>query len=381
MSHSRTILCIALLASACSTVKRKDVVWPPPPETARIKFVTAFRSEEDLDDSGFKRFTRSVLGTDTNVRLSQPMGVAISPDGERIYVADSRGSQVVVADVKNNKMSRFTPDQGGFMSPFNVAVDAEENVYVSDAQAKSVSAYRKTGERLWSVTGDLERPTGLALDEARKILYVADSSRVMYDTHRVFAYDLQGHRLRQVGGQRGSDPGEFNFPLYLAVDRDGNLFVGDTMNFRIQVFDKDGQFVRQYGEHGDSPGDFSRLKGLAFDGFGNLYAADGDHSVVQLFNREFQPLMFFGGLANMLEYFDIPSCVAIDRKINRIYVCNEQNPRVNVYDLVNTKADDSLAPAIPPEGSPAAGASPATAPSALVPAPPAAAPSSPPPTK
>ena len=371
MKFPRALVWTALLATACSGVqKKKDVVWPPPPEVARVKFVTAFQSEADLDDSGFKRFARAVLGTDTNIRLSQPMGLGLSPDGDRLYVADARGGQLVVFDFRKQKVSRFTPDLGGFQAPFNVAVDAQENIYVSDPPTKTVSAYKKTGERLWAVSGDLERPTGLALDETRKLLYVADSSRVLYDTHRVLAYDLQGHRLRQVGQQRGSDPGEFNFPLYLAVDPDGNLYVGDSMNFRVQVFDKEGQFLRQYGEHGDSPGTFSRLKGLAFDGFGNFYTVDGMQGVVQIFNREFQPLMFFGGRANMLEYFDIPSCIAIDKKINRIYVCNEQNPRVNAYDLVNTKASDSYDAAVPPN----AGSAPDGQPDAQSPAvPPSAA--------
>jgi len=116
------------------------------------------------------------------------------------------------------------------------------------------------------------------------------------------------------------------------------------MNFRIQVFDRDGNFLMKYGEHGDSPGSFARIKGLAFDSFGNLYVADGQHSVVQIFNRDFDPLLFFGGFAPVLEYFDIPSCVAIDPRINRIYVCNEHNARVNVYDLLNTSAEDSQRP-------------------------------------
>lgn len=358
MRLPRALILLVPLAAACASApKYKEVVWPPPPETPRIKFVTTFATEQDLENSSFKRFTQAVLGTENALRISQPMGIGISPDGERLYIADSRGGQVVIADLKNKKMSRFTPDQGSFSSPFNVVVDRQENLYVSDAGGKSVSCFRKTGERLWAVSGDLERPTGLALDEERKILYVADTSRVMYDTHRVFAYDLQGHRLRQVGGSRGSDPGEFNFPLYLAVDKAGNLYVSDTMNFRIQVFDKDGQFLRQYGEQGDSPGTFARMKGLAFDGFGNLYSVDGQNAVVQLFNPEFQPLMYFGGRTNALEFFDIPSCISIDPKINRIYVCNEQNARINVYDLINTRAADSFDPSLPPEGGAAPGGS------------------------
>jgi hypothetical protein len=53
------------------------------------------------------------------------------------------------------------------------------------------------------------------------------------------------------------------------------------------------------------------------------------------------PLMFFGGYAQKLEYFDVPSGIAIDPRRNRIYVCNEFVARINVYELINTTADDS----------------------------------------
>jgi DNA-binding beta-propeller fold protein YncE len=178
---------------------------------------------------------------------------------------------------------------------------------------------------------------------------VADSARHGSDKHRVLAYDLDGHKLRELGPKegapgRGNGDGQFYFPSYVSVDRNGMVYVGDTMNFRIQVFGPDGKFARKFGEGGDGPGTFQRIKGLAFDSFGNLYVVDGGHANVQLFNKDFQVLMFFGGSAPKLEYFDVPSGIAIDPKTNRIYVCNEYLARVNVYELVNTSETDSISP-------------------------------------
>lgn len=337
-------LAAALLLAACAGTKpKKDVVWPDPPEKPRIKFVTSFASNDTLDESGWAKFKRGVLGGGDPLSMRQPMGLALSDDGQRLYVADFGAQTVFLVDLKERKLSHFTQNQG-FAMPFNVVLDAEENVYVSDSGAKSVTAYTRKGEKLWSVQKELERPTGLAMDRARKVLYVVDSGTQPSQNHRVFAYDLRGLRIREIGGGKGPDDAQFHFPVYAAVDRDGKLYVGDTMNFRIQVFDRDGNFLLKYGEHGDSPGSFSRIKGIAFDSFGNIYVADGQHSVVQIFNRDFDPLLFFGGFAPVLEYFDIPSCVAIDPRINRIYVCNEHNARVNVYDLLNTTAEDSTRP-------------------------------------
>ncbi len=346
---------LAAAAAACAhKPPRPEVVWPAPPEKPRIKFVTAFRGTDDLDTSGWRSFTKALLGASQDETFPlQPMGIAVSEDGRRVYVADYKGGQIVLADLEDRKVSRFAPDQP-LRLPFNVALDADENVYVSDAGARVIYVLDRKGRRLGAIgQSALERPTGLALDRKRRVLYVTDCGGRDSSTHRVVAFDLDGKLLREVGRGKGTEEGQFYFPTYLAVGPDGSLYVADTLNFRIQVFDPGGRFLRQYGEPGNTPGTFSKLKGLAFDGFGNLYAVEADASVVQIFNSRFEPLMWFGGFAAALEYFDIPSCIAIEPRENRIYVCNEHYGRVNVYQLVNPAAADSFlstpAPAAAPD--------------------------------
>jgi DNA-binding beta-propeller fold protein YncE len=254
----------------------------------------------------------------------------------------------MVADLAKSRLSTFADDLNG--RPFNVALDAAENVYITESVGQAgVAVFRKSGEllRRFGAVEGIERPTGIAIDRQRHLVYVTDSSVQRSQNHRVMVYDEEGKFLRQIGGgpgrsPRGSGDGQFHFPTYLAVRSDGRLFVADTMNFRIQSFDPSGAFVSKFGEAGDSPGAFYRIKGLAFDGFDNLYVADGEHSAVQIFNGDGQFLMFFGGFQpSLLEYFDVPGGVAIHRPTNHIYVGNEYNARVNVYELVNTTAEDS----------------------------------------
>ena len=345
MRNAIVLAVFAVTAFGCATKEiGKPVVWPDPPETPRIRFVTAFRHNDELDLSGWARFSRGVFGGSHDPGLAQPMGVAVSDDGKRVYVADFALSKVMVADFDAKTFKPFAPDEN-VGKPFNVALDADENVYISDEVGRQVWVFSKKGEKLRAIGKDLERPTGIAIDRARKVLYVSDSSRRKSDKHQVRAYDLEGKFLYALGtGKKGDADGDVYFPTYLAVNKDGEVFVADTMNFRIEVFGPDGKFRRKFGENGDGPGMFARIKGLAFDGFGNLYVVDGDHSNVQIFNSAFQVLMFFGGYARKIEYFDIPSGIAIDPRTNRIYVCNEFISRVNVYELINTKAEDSAAP-------------------------------------
>ena len=348
----RTLLLVSLVSLACAHATVKPVEWPDPPDPPRIRFVQAFSHSDDLDQSGWASTRRSVFGGSNGPALSQPMGLAISEDGKRIYIADYSLGAVLLVNLEAHSMQPFAADEP-MGKPFNVALDAEENVYVSDpVGAAGVRVFSRAGKPLLLIGAkQLERPTGIAIDRERKLLYVSDTSKRKSENHRVRVFDLAGKWLRDLGAvegrpDKGGADGQWHFPTYIAIDpSNGDAYVSDTMNFRLQVFDAAGKFLRKFGENGDGPGMFARLKGLAFDSHGNLYVVDGDHSNVQLFNKQFQPLMFFGGYARKLEYFDIPSGIAIDPKTNRIYVCNEYISRVNVYQLLEeTKV---AAPALP----------------------------------
>jgi DNA-binding beta-propeller fold protein YncE len=341
------LVLVGVLAVSCASPRaRAPVVWPSPPDPPRVRFVTAFRNGADLDDSRWASFKRALFGGGNDVQLRQPMGLALSDDGTRLYIADYGLGHVVVADLRERSLAVFAVDEP-MGKPFAVALDADENLYVSNSAGHEVLVFSRRGDRLLSIgQRDLERPTGVAVDRQRRLLYVADSASRLSDKHRVLVFDLGGKLLGQLGSTQGATKGDgdgqFYFPTYLALDSAGNLHVADTMNFRIQKFDPQGRFLAKFGENGDTAGHFSRLKGLAFDAFGNLYVVDGGHSNVQLFNTRFEPLMFFGGYAQKLEYFDIPSGIAIDPRTNSIYVCNEFIARINVYELFNTTAEDSL---------------------------------------
>lgn len=322
-----------------------EVMWPPPPEVARIKFVTAFRSSSELDLSVGGELLRQALGGSRDAEITQPRGIAVSGDGKRLYIADQGAQAVLLADFEKKALIRFSSDDD-IEEPFGVAVDSAGDVYVTDQRRKSIAVFDSTGrvKRRFGQNEGLIRPSGIAIDRARGFVYVSDPASVKSTDHRVLKYRTDGTFVGAVGKGRGTDNGEFNFPMFLDVDGQGQLFVADMMNFRIQVFDRDGTFVRKYGESGSEPGTFSRLKGLAHDSFGNLYVVDGDHATVQIFNSEFEPLMYFGGPVPKLEYMSLPIGIAIDGATNRIYVANGASPpRINVYELINTSAADSKA--------------------------------------
>ncbi len=335
----RPIAIGAALAAACAHAPKKDVVWPDPPDKARIKFVKTLSSESDLADTAWDSFRRAFVGGTSPKRMSHPLGLALSADGQRLYAVDEAAGAVWVLDFRAKTFERFgdalIPD------PLGIALDAEGRVYVSSGGAGRVFVFDKDGNKVAAFGKDLVHPTGLAIDQKRQLLYVVDSGGGKSQHHCIEVLSLSGELLRTIG-RRGQAPGEFNFPTFAVVDGDGKLFVTDTLNFRIQIFDPDGNFLQKFGEPGDVPGTFQRMKGIAFDGFGNLYVVDTGASAVQMFNSKFDLLMTFAGNAPFIEYLQLPIAIAVDPHTNLIYVSEGgKTPRINVYQLINTSADES----------------------------------------
>ena len=75
-------------------------------------------------------------------------------------------------------------------------------------------------------------------------------------------------------GGTGSGDGEFRWPQGLGIDGDGNVYVSECSNDRIQVFDPQGRFLRKWGVTGSGDGEFIRPQDLAIDGNGNVYLSD-----------------------------------------------------------------------------------------------------------
>lgn len=341
---------VAGCASAPPAPKEVKMVWPPPPLTARIRFERSITSEKDLN--GDTTFTEGLAAFLTGEkmpsgRIAEPAGLAVSEDGDRLYVADMMQQAVFAFDFKNKKFTKFA-DVG---VPSGIALDAQENVYVVDTGRKTIGVFGRDGKQINEFSDpDLSRPNGLAIDKDRARMYVVDAGGRGAKEHNVKIYDLAGKRIGAIGGAPGGDFGQFNYPTYVTIDAAGNVYVSDTLNSRVQKFDPAGKFVTSFGQLGTNWGEFDKPKGVAIDSFGNVYVVDGGWSNVQIFNPKGQMLLFFGGRGPVPGMMKNPLAIAIDKR-NRIYVGDYLNHRIEVYDLVNTTASDSyLSPPPNPSG-------------------------------
>lgn len=340
---------VALLV-ACATPEAPPQVklaWPEAPDTARIEFVRTIVDDKDLtkDTTASQSLFKFLAGdVASKFRVVEPMGIAVSDDTHRVYISDFAQFAVFVFDFEKKTALKIDGgDKDPLGAPMGVALDASENIYVAETGKRNIRVFDKTGKALRSITHEsLERPIGVAIDVQRGKLYVADSGRTESSEHTIKVFDLQGKLLGKVGKQIGDAQGSFLFPTYVHVDTQGNLYVADTLNSRIQKFDPDGKFLAAMGKRGNAFGQFDKPKGIATDSFGTVYAVDAGWSNVQMFTPKGQVLMFFGGRGTAPGLMQNPSVLTIDKK-NNLYVGDVLNHRVNVYRLVNTTAADVAA--------------------------------------
>lgn len=271
--------------------------------------------------------------------LVKPYGVAVSSSG-RIYVTDTAARRVFAFDPEL-KTVRFIGDDGParLNKPVGVAVDADGRVFVADATLKRVFGFGTDGRLAVAIgrDGEFDNPSGLAIDRRTRRLYVADAAR-----HQVLAYSTESGALVSTLGSRGAGPGQFNFPTNICVDAQGRLYVADTLNFRIQIFDADGRFVKTFGELGDGPGFLNRPKGIGVDSEGHVYVVDSSFSNFQIFDTDGQLLLFVGDGGSNAGQFVLPAGLYVDEH-DRIYVADQGNSRVQVFQYLRAGSGDRTA--------------------------------------
>lgn len=298
----------------------------------QLVYERSFSSEREVKKkrSFWARALDIVAGAPDYHEMIRPYSVVTDSRG-RIIVTDPGLAGVHVFDFEKQKYKFLSREEGkdALQSPQCVAVDAQDNIYVTDSDTGKILVwdanlkYRRAIGSLKGGEGYFKRPTGIAVDSAAQRIYVSDTTR-----HKVFVLDMQGNVLQTIG-KNGADIGQFNFPTELRLNG-RELIVVDAMNFRVQVFDRSGQFLYGIGTIGEISGTMYRPKGVAVDGEGDLYVVDGIFDTVQVFNRKGELLYYFGKTGSGPAEFQMPAGLYIDHS-DRIYVVDSFNHRVEVF--------------------------------------------------
>ncbi len=344
--NSAGIVALVLLLAIPSWASKQK---PKPDEQAvpeleleggrRLTYERSFGSEREVKPKrGFwNRLVDVVAGEPEFKFLVRPYSIVTDSKG-RIIVTDPGAAGVHIFDFAQQKykfIERRDKDKDAMLGPQCVAVDAQDNIYVTDSETGKIFVFNSTGKfervigSLKGGEGYFKRPTGIAVDSVAQRIYVTDTLR-----DKIYMMDMSGNVLQAIG-KRGDGDLEFNFPTELHLDGQ-DLIAVDAMNFRVQVLSRDGAFHYAIGKLGDSSGDVFRPKGIGVDSEGDLYVVDGLWGVVQVFDRQGQLLYYFGNRGTHAGEFQLPTGLFIDHD-DRIFVVDSYNRRVQVFHYFGLK--------------------------------------------
>jgi DNA-binding beta-propeller fold protein YncE len=328
MFRNLLILTIILLlpAAVAAQTDSSSLVWPTPPERARIKHLLTISSIEDFktEKGFFSKMLGAIFGEEGSSQwLVQPVGIAVSSDGV-IYVADPGAKGIHILNQKEKKYSFVGETKlGAFISPVGLAFAPDGTLFISDSQRGDILATRDNFDVQFEIKDRLVRPTGIQIIGGK--LYVTDTEQ-----HKVLIYDLNGTYIGEFG-KRGDGNGEFNYPVQLA-GRD-TLAVVDALNYRIERFTGQGAFVGAFGSQGNVTGTFASPKAVAFDSDGNLYVTDALMDNFQIFNPVGQLLLVVGKQGARSGEFMSPGGICIDAQ-DRIYIVDTLNRRIQIFQYL-----------------------------------------------
>lgn len=146
----------------------------------------------------------------------------------------------------------------------------------------------------------------------------------------------QGQRMPQDSWylakemKRYVEPGKFHHPHDAALGPDGNLYVADRYNHRVQVFDQEGNFIRQFGNYGSGNGEFNELTGIHVTPDGKVYVSEWHNARVQVFDAQGKFIRSMGQVGSGEGQLSGPHGVTVDDEGN-VYVVEHNNHRVSVF--------------------------------------------------
>lgn len=330
-----------------------NIVWPNPPAIARIRY-QAFYAAEKISQVEAKNSTKKAKWMDrlagtqpasesTKVlfQLVEPYGIAVDSKNN-LYVADQKVGAIFIFNTETREVELIkNKTQAHFARIIGLAMDDGDRLFVSDPGLRHILVFNAAHKAEDVITDGLVSPGALAIDRENRLLYVSD-----VELDQVLVYDADTLKLIRKIGTTGhkhelTTPGDFARPSGLAVDADSNLYVADTLNNRIEIFDADGKFIRAFGKNGDGPGYFARPKGVAVDGDGHIWVADGMQDRVQVFDQEDQLLISFGGHGLLPGQFQGLVGIAVD-KMNRVFTSEIFPGRVQQFRYVTDAEAEQL---------------------------------------
>jgi sugar lactone lactonase YvrE len=267
--------------------------------------------------------------------IQDPEGIVVDVAGE-LWVSSASSHAIWHLDADGEELGEFGSYGSGeglwLKSPRGLTVGPEDRLFIADTGNKRVvrwalsSAPERVGVAMGSFgaqgsgEGELSSPSSIAATPNGDV-WVADTAN-----SRIQRFNAKGQALATVGAE-GSASGEFSWPMGIATDPNGAVWVADTGNGRIQHFGPEGEHVGEFGTWGEGPGEFYNVVALAIGSEGDLWTLDSGTYRVQHFDAEGNYLGQFGEYGSEKGQLMSPSGIAVDPDGN-VWVADPGNLKV-----------------------------------------------------
>lgn len=264
-------------------------------------------------------------------------------------IAKDQASNVYVVDQHNHRIQKFDSEgnfilmwgklgtaAGDFNYPYGIAVDSKGNVFVSDMNNNRIQKFLPNGDYVSSVgsygteNGQLKYPYGIAID-GKDVLYVIDAFN--YRVQK-FTTNLQ---FIEKWGSAESIGIKLYMPHEIAITKEGNVIMSDRQNHRIAVFTSDGNLVKRWGDYGEGTdakgGQFSEPHGISVSADGEMFISDRYNFRIQKFDSKgnYQLQWLVSGIFDDSKYFPLG---IVTGKDNHVYITDHYAHCILQYKII-----------------------------------------------
>lgn len=337
-----TLILAFTFLSGCASAPQQQVkrryFWPPLPEEPKVEWLASYASQNDFPKTPSQKFWESLVGAEAPKGFNSPWGIASNGEG-KVYVVDAASRGIVVYDMNKQTVTELGGGMyaGMFKSPIDADIDASGNIYISDSGKNNVFAFSRDEGPLMTIgtSENMNWPVGIGIDRRLNRLYVANSHG-----HNVAVFDLAGGKHLFSFGGRGSAEGRFSFPTDVAVNSKGDVYVADSMNARIQVFDSEGKFKLMFGTRGDAMTSFKLIKSISINRDDYVFISDAMANRIMVFDKNGVSLLTFGAAerggrrGGAIGGFAAPRGIYVDKK-EQFYVVDAMMKEFEVFQVLN----------------------------------------------
>jgi DNA-binding beta-propeller fold protein YncE len=339
---------LLFLSESCSRhltkldASRDLIIYPPPPDTTRIQYLTSITTSADITGKRSK-FAKFILGEDPAKSIIKPYGVAVH--GGKIYICDPGMNGIEIIDLEKKTFDYFNPSGLGELKlPLNCCIDDKGYLYVADGERMQIVIFDEKGDYV-DCFGEAENYKPTDVNVTADKIWVANLKK-----NQVYVYNKADHELVYSfpDAEKGQEEHLYS-PTNICVT-DDRVFVSDIGDSKIKIYTHDGLFLKSIGSYGSGIGQLARPKGISVDRKSNIYVVDAGFENTQVFDEEGKLLMFFGGPYNGHGDMWLPAKVAIDydhlsyfqkyvdprfHLVYLIFVTNQYGPdKLSVYGFV-----------------------------------------------